>query len=85
MSLQELEAKITQLPPAELEEFSKWFDEFLAEASNRSIDITSDEAPPLSQEWLDEIARRSREIDEGLVNPVPYEDVMRRMKQLCEE
>jgi hypothetical protein len=38
MSLQELEAKITQLPPAELEEFSKWFEEFLADAWDQKIE-----------------------------------------------
>ncbi|MEK6259210.1 MAG: hypothetical protein AABP62_11395 [Planctomycetota bacterium] len=38
MSLQELETKITQLPPAELEEFSKWFEEFLADAWDRQIE-----------------------------------------------
>ncbi|MBC8114226.1 MAG: hypothetical protein H7062_07605 [Candidatus Saccharimonas sp.] len=38
MSLQELEAKITQLPPAELEEFSKWFEEFLADEWDRKIE-----------------------------------------------
>ncbi len=38
MSLQELEARITQLPPAELEEFSKWFEEFLADEWDRKIE-----------------------------------------------
>ena len=82
MSLQELEAKVTQLPPAELEAFSKWFGEFLEEAWNRRSEIDSDESPPLSQAWLDEIQRRSREIDEGLVQPVPFVDPVLRLERL---
>ena len=38
MNLQELEASVEQLPPRELEAFSKWFDEFLAEAWDRRIE-----------------------------------------------
>ena len=81
MSLQELEAKITQLPPAELEAFSKWFEEYLAEAWHRRVDDASDESPPLSQEWLDEIQRRSREIDDGSVQPVPFVDPLVRLER----
>ena len=86
MSLQELEAKITQLPPAELEAFSKWFEEFLEEAWDRRREVESDESPPLSQEWLAEIQRRSQEIDEGLVQPVPFVDPVLRLERLrgCE-
>ncbi len=84
MSLQELEAKITQLPPAELEEFSKWFDEFLAEAWDRRSEVESDESPPLSQAWLNEIERRSREIDEGTAKLIPYEEVMDDLKRMLQ-
>ena len=38
MNLQELEASVEQLPPRELEAFSKWFEEFLAEAWDRRIE-----------------------------------------------
>ena len=31
--------------------------------------------PPLSEEWLDEIKRRSAEFDAGKVRPVPWEEV----------
>ena len=85
MNLQELEASVEQLPPRELEAFSKWFDEFLTEAWDRRSEVVSDESPPLSPAWLAEIERRSREIDEGLVTPIPYEEVMSRMKKLCQD
>ena len=38
MNLQELEASVEQLLPRELEAFSKWFEEFLAEAWDRRIE-----------------------------------------------
>ena len=40
--------------------------------------------PPLSDEWIAEINRRSAEYDAGLVQPVPWEqiraDALRRLK-----
>ena len=38
MNLQELEASVEQLPPRELDAFSKWFEEFLGEAWDRRIE-----------------------------------------------
>jgi putative addiction module component (TIGR02574 family) len=39
-------------------------------------DTVPEEAlPPLSDEWLDEIQRRSAEFDSGRVEPVPWEQV----------
>jgi putative addiction module component (TIGR02574 family) len=37
--------------------------------------IPDDAAPPLSQEWREEIQRRSAEYDAGLVQPIPWEQV----------
>ena len=42
----------------------------------------SDESPPLSPEWLEEIQRRSREIDDGSVQAVPFVDPLVRLEQL---
>ena len=82
MNLQELEASVEQLPPRELEAFSKWFDEFLTEAWDRRSEVVSDESPPLSPAWLAEIERRSREIDEGTAKLIPYEEVKRELQQM---
>ncbi len=38
MNVKEIELAITQLPPAELEEFTTWFEEFLAEAWDKQIE-----------------------------------------------
>jgi putative addiction module component (TIGR02574 family) len=42
-------------------------------------------APPLSDEWLAEIQRRSAEYDAELVQPIPWEqvraDAVRRLKE----
>ena len=46
--------------------------------------LPDDAMPPLSDEWLAEIERRSAEYDAGLVQPIPWEqiraDAMRRLK-----
>ena len=38
MSLKELEAAVSHLPPDDLEAFAQWFDEFFAEAWDRRIE-----------------------------------------------
>ena len=38
MSLQELESAVTQLPPADLTAFARWFEEYMADAWDRRID-----------------------------------------------
>lgn len=38
MSLEQLEAAISQLPPAELNQFARWFEEYLADAWDRQIE-----------------------------------------------
>jgi hypothetical protein len=48
----------------------------VAEKLIESLDLEeSDEVPP---EWRDEIAKRCREIDEGLVELIPAETVLAR-------
>jgi hypothetical protein len=37
MSVKEIEAAITQLPPSELAELARWFEEFQAQAWDRQI------------------------------------------------
>ena len=46
---------------------------FLAEKLLESLDF--DEEFPVSAEWMEEIHRRCREIDEGTVNLIPAEKV----------
>jgi hypothetical protein len=38
VSLNELEAAVTQLPEAELAAFARWFEEYLADAWDRQIE-----------------------------------------------
>ena len=38
MSLQELETAVAKLPPEELAAFSRWFEEFIADAWDRRIE-----------------------------------------------
>lgn len=38
MSLHELESAVTRLPDADLTEFARWFEEFLADAWDRRIE-----------------------------------------------
>ena len=46
--------------------------------------VPEDAVPPLSDEWLAEINRRSAEFDAGLTQPIPWEQVrseaLRRLK-----
>ncbi len=63
------------------------FDTLLSVASQLPLDariqlidalwdtIPGEAAPPLSEEWLAEIQRRSAEYDAGLVQPIPWEQV----------
>jgi putative addiction module component (TIGR02574 family) len=46
---------------------------FLAEKLLESLDF--EEAFPVSREWMDEIHRRCRELDEGKVKLIPAEEV----------
>ncbi|HEX9990848.1 MAG TPA: hypothetical protein VGE45_20510 [Chloroflexia bacterium] len=39
MNVKDIESAIAQLPPSELEEFTAWFEEFLAEAWDEQIKV----------------------------------------------
>ena len=72
------------------------YDTLLSDASQLPLDeriqliealwdtVPDNAPPPLSDEWLAEINRRSAEYDTGLVQPVPWEqiraDALRRLK-----
>lgn len=43
--------------------------------------LEPDDAAPLDDAWLAEIERRSREFDEGKVQPIPWEVVKERARQ----
>lgn len=63
------------------------YDSLLADASQLPLDtriqlietlwdtVPQDAVPPLSDEWVAEINRRSAEYDAGLVSTVPWEQV----------
>lgn len=38
MTAKELEIAVTELPPAELSRFAKWFEEYIADAWDRQIE-----------------------------------------------
>jgi putative addiction module component (TIGR02574 family) len=72
------------------------YDTLLSDASQLPLDariqliealwdtVPEEAVPPLSEEWLAEINRRSAEYDAGSVQPVPWEqiraDAMHRLK-----
>lgn len=55
MSIEELQSAIAQLPPEELDRFSQWFEEFLAEQWDRRIEAD------MRDGRLDAAARRADE------------------------
>jgi hypothetical protein len=66
MSVEELKSAVSQLPPEELDRFSRWFEEFLAGQWDRRI-----EADILAGR-LDEAGRRAdEEFESGRRTPLP--------------
>ena len=65
MSLQELEAAVTHLPPDELSVFARWFEEYLADAWDRRIEADI-EAGRLEQSGR----RADAEFDAGRCTPL---------------
>jgi hypothetical protein len=66
MSVEELQHVVSLLPPEELDRFSKWFEEFLADQWDRRI-----EADILAGR-LDEVGRRADEdFESGRCTPLP--------------
>jgi putative addiction module component (TIGR02574 family) len=43
--------------------------------------LEPEDAAPIEDAWISEIARRSRELDDGLVQPIPWEEVKRLARQ----
>lgn len=65
MSLQELEAAVTQLPADELGVFAQWFEEYLADAWDRRIEAD------IHAGRLDEAGRRAdAEFEAGRCKPL---------------
>ena len=46
--------------------------------------VPDDQPPSLSQEWLDEIARRSDEFDSGKIQPVEWSEARKRLSAIVE-
>jgi len=72
MNLQEIEREALHLPEHERAE--------LAQSLLLSLDSPTEKE--ISENWLVEASRRARELDEGLVQPVPAEEVRRKAKSL---
>jgi len=65
MSLNELEAAVTRLPDADLAAFTRWFEEFLADAWDRRIEAD------IRAGRLDEAARRANaDFEAGRCTPL---------------
>lgn len=65
MSLQELEAAVTQLPDDELTAFARWFEEYLADGWDRRIEAD------IEAGRLDEAGRRAdADIEAGRCDPL---------------
>ena len=52
----------------------------LAEKLLLSLDAPSEDE--IAQDWVDEAGRRAKELDDGLVQPVSAEEVMRKARSL---
>ncbi len=72
MKLNQIEAEALNLSGEERAE--------LAQKLLLSLDTPSEEE--IAEDWLMEAQRRARELDEGLVQPVPAEEVRRKAQAL---
>ena len=72
MKLNQIEAEALNLSGEERAE--------LAQKLLLSLDIPSEEE--IAEDWLMEEQRRARELDEGIVQPVPAEEVRRKAQAL---
>jgi putative addiction module component (TIGR02574 family) len=82
-----------RLPPQERVEMSPEADKVIADAERLTADertrvverlLASLDGPPdpdAAAAWVEEISRRSREIDAGLVEPVPWSEVKARVER----
>ena len=69
-AVSEIEQEIRSLPDKEKER--------LLRALLEELEGPPD--PGVEQAWLDEIQRRSRDLDAGLVNPIPADDVFAELR-----
>lgn len=66
MSVKELQTAVSSLPPEELNQFSRWFEEFLAEQWDRRIEAD------IRAGRLDTAGRRAdEEFEAGRCTPLP--------------
>lgn len=72
MKIQEIEREALHLSEDERAE--------LAQRLLLSLDSPTEQQ--ISEDWLVEASRRARELDEGLVQPVPSEEVRRKAQSL---
>jgi putative addiction module component (TIGR02574 family) len=72
MNLQEIEREALHLPEGEREKL----------AQSLLLSLESPTEQEFSEDWLVEASRRARELDEGLAQHVPAEEVRRKAKSL---
>jgi hypothetical protein len=70
MSLEELETQIKQLTLKDRAALAKWIVESLDELSDSEIEAL----------WVEEAERRLDEMEQGLVNEIPAQEVLRRAR-----
>ncbi len=72
MKLKQIEDEVLRLPEDERAE--------LAQKILISLDVPSESE--IAEDWLVEAKRRARELDEGIVQPIPAEEVRRKAQAL---
>jgi putative addiction module component (TIGR02574 family) len=72
MKLKQIEAEILQLSEEERAQ--------LAQKLLLSLDVPSEDE--IAEDWLAEAQRRARELDEGIIQPVPADEVRRKAQAL---
>lgn len=72
MKLKQIEDEVLRLPEDERAE--------LAQKILISLDVPSESE--IAEGWLVEAKRRARELDEGIVQPIPAEEVRRKAQEL---
>ncbi len=72
MNLKQVEDEALHLPETERAE--------LAQKLLLSLDVPSNDE--IEQDWLIEARRRAKELDEGIVQPIPAEEVRKKAQAL---
>ncbi|MBC8554040.1 MAG: addiction module protein [Candidatus Brocadiales bacterium] len=72
MNLEEIENEALHLPEKERAEL----------AQKLLISLDSPDEDEIAEDWLLEAQHRSRELDEGIVQPIPAEEVRRKARAL---